>query len=89
MKVMPCIERVQLRFIKYVHGVKDCTSSVVIYGEVGRYRFYINHISYLIRYWRHLVNLSDDHLAKKSCNMLRQLSDLGFKNWTIKSLRIY
>ena len=62
-----CIERVQLRYLKYILGGKDSTCSSEEYGEFGRFPFYITHAINIVKYWgwRWLLSLHSNSLAKK------------------------
>ena len=83
-KETPCIERVQLRFLKQLLGVKDSTCSVAIYGETGRFPVYVKQRCSLIKYWYRIVTKNDSTLVKKAYLMLRQLDSLGFTTWVSK-----
>ena len=45
------LETVQLKFFKYLLGLKQCTSSNMLYGELGIYPLDIHIKSRIIGYW--------------------------------------
>ena len=87
-KETPCIERVQLQFLKLLLGVKDSTCSVVIYGETGRFPVYVKQRCSLIKYWYRIVTKNKSTLVKKAYLMLKQLDSLGFTTWVSKIIEL-
>ena len=45
------LEKMHLKFCKAVLGVSKSTSSVAVYGELGRYPLYINSYVRIEKYW--------------------------------------
>lgn len=75
------LERIQLRYIKMILGVKVSSSTAALFCETGRYPLYIRHVTRIIKYWARLTRLTDDNLAKRMYMLLRNLTDLGFQTW--------
>ena len=82
--VIPCIERVHLRFMKYLLGVKESTASIALYGELGRYPIYIGHCISLIKYWCNIATAHQDSLLRRAYNVLRSLQLAGYNTWLKK-----
>ena len=78
---IPCIERVQLRYLKYILGVKDSTCTPAVYGETGRFPIHLNHCIKLIKYWCRLISYKDDSLLKKAFNVMKSLQMAGYNTW--------
>ena len=85
-KPMAVIETVQLKFLKFILGVKNSTCSDAIYGELGRFPLYLSQIVKLIKYWSRIIKLDKDKLVYKAYCTLIELDDYGFMNW-VSSIR--
>jgi hypothetical protein len=48
------IERVHLKFLKYIFNLKSSTKSYMVYGETGRYPLYVTVYTRMISYWGRL-----------------------------------
>ena len=83
-KEIQCIEKVQLKFIKFLQGVKSSTCNMAIYGETGRFPLYLYHKCKVIDYWIRLELLPENKLVKQSFNMIKNLHQCGFKTWLEK-----
>ena len=57
------IERIHLKSLKRILGVKVNTSSSSVYGELGRYPLYISRYMRIIKYWCKVSN-SDTIIVK-------------------------
>ena len=81
------VERIHLKFLKRILGVKSSTCSAAVYGDLGRYPMYIARYCRLITYWCKLV-LSDNIILRTVYNQTVTDSNNGFKNWVsnIKNL---
>ena len=81
------IERIHLKFCKYLLNVKTSTCNMGVYGELGRYPLYINRYVRMIKYWTRIVK-SDNILVKYLYKSLLVDCNKGTKNWlkNIKSL---
>ena len=53
------IERIQLKFLKYIFNLKKSTSSFMIYGELGIMPIYIDIKTRVISYWSKTISMSD------------------------------
>ena len=82
------IEKVQLKFLKMILGVKLSTCNMAIYCELGRYPIGIRHKVRLLKYWCRITRMSDDKVVKIVYRYLKNLTDQGFVTWVskIKSL---
>ena len=49
------IERIHLKFLRYILNVKQSTSTISLYGELGRYPLYISRNVRIIKYWCKLL----------------------------------
>ena len=76
-----CIERVQLRFIKHLLGVKDTTCIKALYGEMGCFPLYIDHTIRLLKYWYRLAFSEKGTLIYAAYHSLRNLQLSGFNTW--------
>ena len=75
------IERVQLRFIKFLLGVKSSTCSLAVYGEVGRFPMYLYQRLKIIDYWLRLERLNNGSLLSQVYLMVKSMFNNGFKSW--------
>ena len=75
------IERVQLRFLKYMLGVKDSTCTAAVYGEVGRFPVHLTAMVNVIKYWIRILNADNNSLLKKAYMTIKHLDDAGHKTW--------
>ena len=83
-KPIPDVERVLLRYLKFMLGVKSGTCSAAIYGETGCYPVYIQHIIRTIKYWVRVRSLPSSELVRKAYDVSRLLCLTGFKTWSCK-----
>jgi hypothetical protein len=81
---IPCVERVQLRFLKYLLHVKDSTCTTAVLGESGRYPIYVTHLFKLIKYWCRIVSLNKNSLVRKAYDMLKSYTLMGYNTWSTK-----
>ena len=57
------IEKLHLKFCRFVLGVHSKTTNLAIYGETGRYPLYIDQIVQCVKYYNHLQN-SENRLLR-------------------------
>lgn len=57
------IERVHLKFLKYVFNLKSSTPSYMVYGETGRFPLCINVYTRMISYWSKLFTNSESKIV--------------------------
>ena len=74
------IERVHRNFCKRLLGVKSTTSSVAVYGELGRYPLYIFRHTRIIKYWLRIID-SENVIIKTLYNCLLNDLERGCNNW--------
>ena len=80
-KPIDCIERVQLKFLKFLLGVKASTCNNAIYGETGRFPLYLDQQLKAIKFWLHLEGKANCTIVKHVLCMLKHLHRAGFKTW--------
>ena len=49
------IERIHLKFLKYIFNLKSSTPTYMVYGETGRFPLYVTAYTRIIRYWTKLL----------------------------------
>ena len=76
-----CIERVQLKFCKYVLGVGSQAPDVTVLGECGRYPMFVLYYTKVIKYWCRLLCMSDETISKQCYIMLKKLDESKRYNW--------
>ena len=74
------LERIHLKFCKRILNVKNSTSNMGVYGELGRYPLFINRYSRIVKYWCKIVE-SDNILIKHIYNLLLLDVQRGKQNW--------
>ena len=74
------IERVHLKFCKRILKVRMSTSTVAVYGELGRYPLYISRYYRIIKYWCRVMN-SNNNIVKYTYLLSLNDSLNGCKNW--------
>ena len=89
------IERIHLKFCKQILKVRNTTSSMAVYGELGRYPLFISRYIKIIKYWHKIINTDNIilqsmyKLAYNDClngrnnwlsNVKKLLFDYGFNN---------
>jgi len=75
------LEKLHLRFYRYILKVKNSTPNCMLYGELGRYPVDIFIKCRIITYWHNLVNSSNQKLSHSMYNVLLEL----YRNDTFKS----
>ena len=84
------VERVHLKFCKWLLKVPNCTTNEMVYGELGRFPMLINRKIRILKYWVKIVNGKACPLVKQMYNVLYNatLSDNRVINWAslVKSL---
>ena len=74
------IERVHLKILKQILHVKQSTSSMGIYGEIGRYQLYIARYYRIIRYWCKVIATDNVIINRLYQTMLSECIK-GCNNW--------
>ena len=75
------IEKVHLRYLKYMLGVKTQTSTLAIYGETGRLPLLIRQQIRVVKFWVRILKLPENHMVKSAYNCLFELDMVGHNNW--------
>ena len=65
------IERIHLRFIKRLLGVKLSTQNNFVYGETGRMNFQNHRYIIIIKYWLKLCHANENKYIKSVYNILK------------------
>ena len=60
------IERIHLKFLKYILCLKASTSNMAVFVELSRFPLYISRCVHVIKYWIKLMK-SDNVLIKELC----------------------
>ena len=84
-----CVETVQLKFIKYLLGVKNGTSTVAILGETGRLPLLYHQQVKLVKYWIRLIQLEEKALAKKAYINCLSLYCAGYHTWVTTVVELF
>ena len=75
------IEKVHLNFCKRILNVKGSTSTLGVYGELGRYPLSINRYGRIIKYWCKLLR-SNNSIIKAVYNlMFNECTSTNKRNW--------
>ena len=79
-----CVEKLHLKFLKYILGVKSSTCTSVVYGELGRYPLSITIKKRMISYWVRIYMGKESKLSRSMLDGLTQLqSSRSFSpKWT-------
>ena len=77
------VERVHLKFCKWLPKVPNCTTNEMVYGELRRFPMLINRKIRILKYWVKIVNGKACPLVKQMYNVLYNatLSDNRVINW--------
>ena len=77
------IERIHLRFLKRLLGVKLTTQTNFVYGETGRINFQHRRFIIVVKYWLKLCAVNDDKYVKLIYYTIKNDSEASVhkKNW--------
>ena len=64
------IERVHLKFCKYILKMKTSTLNEIVYGEVGRYPLFIERYRRIVKYWLHITQTNECKYVKMIYNIM-------------------
>ena len=81
----PNIEKIQLDFCKNLLGVKQCTTNVMVYYELGRFPLIYLRMYKIVKYWFKI--LSTDNCILKNCYMEQLQTFCENKNSWIYQLK--
>ena len=87
-KEINILEKIHLKYLKNILGVKPQTSTLAVYGETARFPLVVRQRVNLLKYWCHIINMDDDSILKNVYKELYSLSSLGYNTWcsNIKSI---
>ena len=75
------LENLHLQACKYTSGVHQSTPTDDVYAELGRYPLHVYRKISIMKYLKCLEGLSNERLAKKAFNQLKQNHDNNHYNW--------
>ena len=82
------MEKVHLRYLKNLLGVKLSTATIGVYGECGRFPLYIEgHIS-VLKYYLRVSSLPENSIVKQIFNQMHRLDSLGYNTWVSQVKRM-
>lgn len=74
------LEKVQLKFLKYILCVKTSTPNCMIYGETGCYPIDLHIKTRIVNFWLNIVNGDSSKLCYKLYSALYSHYNIGFKS---------
>ena len=75
------IERIHLKFLKFILGLKSSTPSYMVYGETGRFPLYVIIYSRMVSYWAKLFTGPENKIVYTLYKyLLSQYNNENFKN---------
>ena len=83
------VEKVHVRFLKQILGVRLQTSNITVYGELGRFPLVILRKINILKYWYKILASQDSLLYKGYVQQVNDITRGSFENnWAfqIKSL---
>ena len=72
------IEKIHLRFMKYLLGVKRSSCNLAAYGELGRFPIVLMQKVKLVKYWCRLELLKENSLLNMSYKLLKYSYNCGY-----------
>ena len=75
------LERIHLKFLKMLLGVKGSTASAAVYAETGRFPLHLRQTTKIIKYFMRVQSLPSSKIVKQIFNSLKHLDSLGFRTW--------
>ena len=81
------IERVHLRFCKYILRIRNNTLNEIVYGELGRRPLYVYRMTRIIKYWIHIMELEENRYVKCMYNVLYQRSLINVTSSWVNEVR--
>jgi hypothetical protein len=82
------IEKVQVKFCKFVLGVGSRSPDVCVLGECGRFPLFVKYYVKAVKYWTKLICMDDCRVSKQCYLMLKDLDSHNRHNWvtSVKNL---
>ncbi len=78
-----------LRYIKRILKVRQQTSTLAVYGDLGRYPLKVRIQGNVLKYLHRFYNLPDDSVISKIVKMLQKYNDQGKSNWLTKAEKVF
>ena len=76
------IEKVHIRFLKQLLGVRKQTSNIDVYGDLDRFPLYVMRNVRILKYWFKILNSPDSLLYKVYLQQVKFLNvDANFNCW--------
>ena len=82
------MEKVQIRYLKSVLGVRKQTPTLAVYTETGRFPLMIRQKINMIKYWGRLMSLPSYDILNKCLKIQEFLHMKGQTNWYHKTIHI-
>lgn len=81
----PAVERVHLKFCKWLLKVKRSTCNEMVYGELGRFPLIVERKFRIIKYWLKIVSNETSQLVLSSYKSLysQVVEDSDSANWAV------
>ena len=76
------IERVHMKFCKWVLGVSHTTSNMAVLSECGRYPLYIEYFTNFVKYWLKTLSKNENRLVRLGLEMSKTLDNNGRVTWS-------
>ena len=76
------LERVHIKFCKWILGVSKKASNMAVLSECGRYPLYIEYISRCVTFWLKIANRDEDWIVKRYLDMSIKLDQVGRHTWS-------
>jgi hypothetical protein len=74
-------EKIHLAFMKNQLHVKRSSCTIALYAEFGRFPLVIQQKVQVLKYWQRLLSLPDEHVLKQCYFSLKEIKELGKRNW--------
>ena len=73
---------------KKLLGVFEQILNIIAYVETGHYRLFITCYIRFLKYWFHMLHMSNARITKQEYLMLKNLDEQGKVNWTSRTKEI-
>ena len=82
------MEKVQIRYLKSLLGVRKQTPTLAVYAETGRFPLVVRQKINMIKYWGRLMSLPSYDILNKCLKIQESLYIKGQTNWYTKTIHI-
>ena len=72
-EICDSIEKVHVKWCKYILGVSSTTPTPAVLGELGRVPLYVIHTMKCIKFWCKIIEMSSERLPKSCYRVLYNL----------------